>query len=294
MISSPNSKFFPSLNSELFSPSPKRYPDFQWTFSTLGCPELDLDAICRLARAFDLEHIELRAAESTVDLPALFRKRFGRPASLARFLDDQGVGICCLDTSLSLIGNDGESRRAFLKFLPWAEAIGTRMLRIFDGGTAEDGLDDAALAQAEDTMEWWRREKEQSGWLAEVVVEIHSALVHHRAIRRINQSIPHLNFIWDTHHTWAKGGDSIETSWKFLGSAVVNVHIKDSISQPSARHPYTYVNLGDGRFPLEDTLELLQNKGYRGFVSIEWEKMWHPYLPEINVALRRGRELGWF
>ncbi len=270
----------------------KPYPDFQWTFSTLGCP--DLDAICRLAVEFDLNLIELRAAESTVDLPALFKKRFGRPSSLARFLEDRGVRICCLDTSLSLIGNNGESRRAFLEFLPWAEAIGTKMLRIFDGGTGEDGLDAAALAQAADTMEWWRREKAQSGWNAEVAVETHSALVHHRSLRRINQSIPNLNFIWDTHHTWAKAGDAIETSWKYLGSAVRNVHLKDSISRPSARHPYTYVNLGEGEFPLEETLQLLQNEGYRGFVCIEWEKMWHPYLPYLREALRRAREFRWF
>ena len=275
-------------------PSPKRYPGFQWTFSTLGCPDLDLDAICRLAGEFDLNHIELRAAERSVDLPALFRKRFCDPASLARFLDDQGVGICCLDTSLSLIGNNGESRRAFLEFLPWAEAIGTKLLRIFDGGTVEDGLDDDALVQAEDTMDWWRREKEQGGWKAEVAIETHGALVHHRSIRRINQSIPDLDYIWDTHHTWKKGGDSIETSWKVLDSAVCNVHIKDSIPRPSARHPYTYVNLGEGQFPLEETLQLLQNEGYGGFVSIEWEKMWHPYLPDLSEALKRAREFGWF
>ena len=275
-------------------PSPKRYPGFQWTFSTLGCPDLDLDAICRLAVEFDLRHIELRAAERTVDLPALFRKRFGNPASLARFLDDRGVGICCLDTSLSLIGNNRESRRAFLEFLPWAEAIGTKLLRIFDGGTVEDGLDDDALAQAEDTMDWWRREKEQGGWKAEVAIETHGALVYHQSIRRLNQSIPKLKFIWDTHHTWAKAGDSLETSWMVFGSAVRNVHLKDSISRPSARHPYTYVNLGEGQFPLEETLQLLQNEGYGGLVSIEWEKMWHPYLPDLRTALRRAWELDWF
>ena len=127
-----------------------------------------------------------------------------------------------------------------------------------------------------------------------MAIETHGALVHHRSIRRINQSIPNLKFIWDTHHTWAKAGDSIETSWKVLGSAVCNVHLKDSIPRPSARHPYTYVNLGEGRFPVEETLQLLQSEGYGGFLSIEWEKMWHPYLPDLREALRRAREFGWF
>ena len=274
--------------------SSKRYSGFKWTFSTLGCPNLDLGEICHLANAFDLRYVELRAAEGAIDLPALFSKRFGQPASLARFLDDHGIGICCLDTSLSLIGNDGDSRRAFLKFLPWAEAIETKWLRVFDGGTVQDGLDHAALTQAADTMAWWRREKEQNGWQAEVAVEVHSGVVHHRSIQRLTRSIPNLRIIWDTHHTWAKAGDSIETSWRHLGEAVCNVHIKDSISQPSARHPYTYVNLGEGEFPLEETLQLLQKEGYQGFVSIEWEKMWHPYLTDLREALKQAKIFGWF
>ena len=274
--------------------TPKRFMNFQWAFSTLGCPELDLDAICQLARDFDISAVELRATEQRVDLPTLFEERFGTPSSLARYLEDQQIKICSLDTSLKLVGNDTEARKAFLEFLPWADAIGTKVLRVFDGGNVPNGLNDEAYAQAQDTLEWWKLEKSRSGWDADMGIETHDALVAHASQKRILSSHPDLKIIWATHHTWKKSGDPIETSWAEVGPNVCNVHIKDSISEPSARHPFTYVDLGEGEFPLDSTLQYLQNQQYHGHVSIEWERMWHPYLSDMKTALQQARDLNWF
>lgn len=274
--------------------TPKRYMDFQWAFSTLGCPDLGLDAICELARDFEISHIELRATEQRVDLPKLFKERFGNPEALASYIKDQQVDICSLDTSLKLVGNDEASRIEFLEFLPWADAMGTKILRVFDGGTVPNGLNDEAYAQAQDTLQWWKKEKRQSSWKADMGIETHDALVAHESLNRILSSYPDLKVIWDTHHTWKKSGDPIETSWAQVAQNVCNVHIKDSISEPSARHPFTYVNLGEGEFPLDETLQLLKNEQYNGHVTIEWERMWHPYLSDIREALKKARNLNWF
>lgn len=274
--------------------TPKRFTLFQWAFSTLGCPELGLDDICGLAREFGISSIELRATESTVDVPKLFRERFGKPESLAHYLEDQQVSICCLDSSLKLIENDDTSRKAFLEFLPWADAIGTQYLRVFDGGSVSEGLNDEAYETAQETIHWWTLEKAQNGWKADIAVETHDAFVSSHSIDRILESNPTLKIIWDTHHTWKKSNETVETSWNHLAPNVCHVHIKDSISVPSARHPFTYVNLGEGEFPIEETLQLLQNRGYTGPVSIEWERMWHPYLGNIKETLQKARDLGWF
>ena len=272
----------------------KAYSHFKWSFSTLGCPELNLMEICSLARDFGIRYVELRATENTVDLPALFSEQYGTPEALAAFLQEQQVAICCLDTSLKLVGNTEEDREAFLQFLPWAEGIGTRFLRVFDGGTVPDGLNDEAFVQASDTLDWWIAQRAENGWKADIAIETHDCLVHHQSLNRIRESYPDLNIIWDTHHTWKKSEDSIETSWQHTGPNTCSTHIKDSISEPSARHPFTYVNLGDGEFPLQATLDLLKANDFDGFVSIEWERMWHPYLTDIRDALNRARTLNWF
>ncbi|MBH53802.1 MAG: sugar phosphate isomerase [Opitutaceae bacterium] len=270
------------------------YPDFLWTFSTLGCPSLNLDSICALAREYGLRFVEIRATEDRVELPQLFKERFGRPESLSEYLLDQQVSISCLNTSLKLVGNDEDCREEFLKFLPWAEAIGTKTLRVFDGGTVPDGLNDEAYQSALTTFEWWSEERSKNQWSTDIAIETHDCLVSHPALERILKAKPDLNIIWDTHHTWKKSGDSVETSWQKVAKNVCNIHIKDSISVPSAKHPFSYVNLGEGEFPLEDTLQLLKQNNYQSFVSIEWEKMWHPYMPDLQVALTKAKEFNWF
>jgi sugar phosphate isomerase/epimerase len=192
------------------------------------------------------------------------------------------------------VGNSIEDRLSFLKFLPWADGIGTQFLRVFDGGAVDAGMNDIAYGMACDTIEWWLEEREKSGWKADIAIETHDCLVQKESHQRLAVKYPELKMIWDTHHTWKKGSDCIETSWAQLGSNTCSVHIKDSISEPSARHPFTYVNLGDGEFPLTTTLDLLKQNQFEGYVCIEWERMWHPYLSDIKEAFTRARELNWF
>ena len=39
--------------------------------------------------------------------------------------------------------------------------------------------------------------------------------------------------------------------------------------------------------PLKAVISRLQQDGYEGFYSFEWEKRWHPELPEPERALPR-------
>ena len=43
--------------------------------------------------------------------------------------------------------------------------------------------------------------------------------------------------------------------------------------------------LGDGEVPVRDMLALLSGGGYQGWVSVEWEKRWHPEIAAPEVAL---------
>jgi sugar phosphate isomerase/epimerase len=72
------------------------------------------------------------------------------------------------------------------------------------------------------------------------------------------------------------------------------VHVKDSISVPSARHPFTYVLPGDGEFPMAPLLAALRADSFAGPLSLEWEKMWHPYLAPLDDALAIAAARGWW
>src|SRR6266542_5819659 len=114
------------------------------TFSTLGCAEFSLDEVITLGQRHDISAFEVRALSGTLDLPTYFSTTFGAPTALAQELSSGGARIVVFDTSFRVFDGSDADRRSLLEFLPWAEALGVRWLRVFDGGKV---IDVAALAQ---------------------------------------------------------------------------------------------------------------------------------------------------
>lgn len=260
-------------------------------FSTLGCPALGLEEACSLAARHGVSAIELRALGGTVDLAGYFRKAFGSPERLAAWAAGQSVRAVALDASLKLIGGIEVDRAQLAGIGPWADALGVRWLRVFDGGKA---LDAAELAAARATLAWWHELRARHGWQAELMIETHDSLITAAALRRFLDAVPEATVLWDAHHTWRKGGEDPLITWPALRDRVAHVHIKDSVAVPSARHPFTYVLPGAGGFPVRPLLALLENEGFAGPVSLEWELVWHPYLPPLEDALRVAQERNWW
>ena len=72
--------------------------------------------------------------------------------------------------------------------------------------------------------------------------------------------------------------------WANIGPWVRSVDIKDSITDFEARLGYQYVQIGDGEIPLKDALRILKAAGFDGWLTFEWEKVWHPNLADPSVA----------
>jgi sugar phosphate isomerase/epimerase len=43
--------------------------------------------------------------------------------------------------------------------------------------------------------------------------------------------------------------------------------------------------MGQGEMNAEGLTQLLVDSNYSGILSLEWERMWHPYLDPIELAL---------
>jgi len=260
-------------------------------FSTLGCPELGLDGALQLARAHKFAAIELRALGGTVDVPAQLAAQFESPARFAARMRDEPVGIVAFDTSLKLVDTPEEEwTRTLDAFLPWAEAIDGANLRVFDGGASGD---DGEIARMAARLRWWRQLRETWGWRSELMVETHDSLFTAERIAALVSAAPGTGILWDSHHTWKRSGEDPVATWKAIGRHVVHIHIKDSVSKPSARHPITYVLPGSGEFPAFGILAELRRE-FTGPVSLEWELMWHPYLPPLGEALKAATRAGWW
>lgn len=255
-------------------------------FSTLGCPEQSLEGAAAIAASHRLDGIEVRSLSGTVELARVFAAHFADPAALALRARAGGIRVLALDASLRLVGPTAAERDQLLALAPWAEALGVRRIRVFDGGAASA---EYPVNEARDTLRWWQGQRERHGWNVDVMVETHDALVTTAAIQRFLSAAPEVSLLWDAHHTWRKGSEDPGVTWRALRERVVHVHVKDSIDVPSARHPFTYVLPGEGEFPIGRVLAALRDDRFAGPVSLEWERMWHPYLPSLDQALVAAR-----
>jgi sugar phosphate isomerase/epimerase len=259
-------------------------------FSTLGCPDFTLEETLALAERHRVGAVELRALGGSMELPAYLKKQYGTPAALAEKLRGQRVNIVSFGTSWHITDAAAAEREKFLEFVPWAEALGVHWLRIFD---SDKELDAGEFAQAVETMKWWREQRAAGGWRTDVMIETHGSMTTTGTIQRFLAAVPGTAILWDTHHTWKKGGEDPLATWRAIRASVVHVHIKDSISVPSARHPFTYVLPGDGEFPMTPLAAVLRDE-FTGAVSLEWEKAWHPSLPLLDEALRVAAARAWW
>lgn len=259
--------------------------------SSLGCAELSLDDTLALAARHAVPAVELRALGGTADLAGYFAATCGTPAALATRLRAALARVVALDASLRLIDGTEAQRAELATLAPWAEAAGVRWLRVFDGGKNADA---GELAAARDTLAWWRALRARKGWTVDVMVETHDALCTAAALGRFLAAVPDAVLLWDAHHTWRKGGEDPLATWAAIRRRVVHVHVKDSVPVPSARHPFTYVLPGDGGFPIALLRAALERDGFAGPVSLEWERMWHPYLRPLEQALTVAAERGWW
>jgi sugar phosphate isomerase/epimerase len=257
--------------------------------------DLSLPEICALAQEFQVAGIELRGIAGRMDMPEYCAEHGFTPERVGEISRGNQTQLVLAGSSVKLCSATEKDRAELLTFGKWAESLGMRYVRVFGGGTWGQAVAEADYAHGVETLKWWRRERADRGWKVDLILETHDAFSASEPCLNFLRRVPEgLNLIWDTHHTWRLGGELPEVTWRQLGPFVSHIHIKDSVDRPSARHSYTYILPGDGQMPLTELMALLERENFDGFISLEWERHWHPYLPVLRQALGRMVERKWF
>lgn len=265
---------------------------WQACFSSLGCPEKSLDAIVGLAEARGIPCLELRAVDGRTDLPRLFAESPGGWSGVRAMLERHGRTVRVLGTSFKLVGAPAGGWEELMAFAELAEALDVPWLRVFGGGVWGTELTAEDLDQAAAQWTRWAGERRARDWKVDLLVETHDAFSASAPCLDLMERVGGgVGLIWDSHHTWRLGGELPAVSWAALGPHVRHVHWKDSLGVASARHPFTYVLPGAGETPVTEVFRVLAEAGYDGAVSLEWEKLWHPYLPTLEEALDAAERL---
>src|SRR5579875_456655 len=95
---------------------------------------------------------------------------------------------------------------------------------------------------------------------------------------------PVVGAVWDSHHPHRMGESPAEVAANLAGRIFL-AQVKDARRAPERPDGWRLVLLGEGEVPVPEMLALLGAAGYRGWVSVEWEKRWHPEIEEPEIAL---------
>jgi sugar phosphate isomerase/epimerase len=111
-----------------------------------------------------------------------------------------------------------------------------------------------------------------------IVLETHDAFSTGKAVAELLVLTDHpaVLSLWDLHHPYRQNEPAEETH-RFLAPTLAHVHVKDGKDG-------VYTLLGDGDVPLFPMLDLILDGGYKGPISLEWEKRWHPEIADPEIA----------
>jgi sugar phosphate isomerase/epimerase len=250
-------------------------------FSTLGCPAWDLDQIVITACECGYDGVEWRGYRDEMELPrAPIFAGAARAGTRQRF-QDAGLQFACLGSSVRLADPTPERRRqeraAFSAYAELAQFLGCGLVRVF-GGNLPAGVDRAAALP------------EMAAFLRELgdvaaehgvtlVLETHDAFSTGVQVAELLHRADHpaVGALWDLHHPYREG-EPPETTVQVLAPYLRHTHVKDSLDG-------RYCLMGEGNVPLEGMLGLLRERGYDGWISVEWEKRWHPELADPEEVL---------
>ena len=253
-------------------------------FTTLACPEWDLDEIIARAREYGYDGVDFRGYRGQMDLCKL--PEFAPPAAAAaaRKLADAGLTVACLSSSVRLCQPDEEGLAAAIEEVRrYAELCGifaARFVRVF-GGAVGDASRGDAVEMAVAGLDKLAR----AAHPAILAVETHDDWVDTSLLAELfrRTDAPNVCALWDVHHPYRLHGESPQESWRNIGRYTRYTHVKDSRRRPDGE--FDYCLPGEGDVPLAEIVSLLQADGHCDYLTLEWEKLWHPEIAEPEVAL---------
>jgi sugar phosphate isomerase/epimerase len=245
-------------------------------FSTLGCPNWNLDQIIDAARQHGYDGVELRFYQGSLDLVAALASFPGGPREFRHRLERVGLAICCLDSSVVLSKPDtgiGDAEQ----MIDLALALAAPYVRVFGGDVPEGDTRESCLKRAADKLARMGQRAAQRG--LRVLLETHDAFSSGAQVAELLAAAGEVGTgaIWDVHHPAAMGETPTQTA-KLIGRQTYHVHVKDG------KGGGKLTPLGEGDVPLRDIVRELHAIGYKGYLSLEWEKAWVPELAEPEVA----------
>ncbi|HEY4020295.1 MAG TPA: sugar phosphate isomerase/epimerase family protein [Pseudonocardiaceae bacterium] len=250
-------------------------------FSTLGCSGATVDEICALARDSGARGVELRVSDEE---PIHFGLDAAQRAAVRSTFEQAGVSIICLASYVRLGKaelTDEECVTDLRAQLALARDLGAGGVRVFPAaGESTQTADERMIRRLTAVADAFGSAD------VRLLLETHDSHRGGADIARVLARVDHpaVGAIWDILHTWL-AGETPDVSARSLAPWLHHVQVKNVASADDL----TPRRLSTGVLPVSEVIAALDAIGYRGWLSLEWERRWHPAAEPLPAALADAR-----
>jgi len=280
---------------------------------TMGTPEYDIDEAVALFASIGFDGIEVIWDD---EYRCAIKKR-ARPSEIAdlkRKVHALGMRIACLTPYMRSINSLEPLVREkelvdFARCIDVAQELECPCIRVYGGEYLGD-RDSAAWPAHEDRLVDSLRTMGEKADRAGVTlaVETHfntmtaTAADTARIIRRVD--LPSVRALYDPANLAFIAAEGAPESLRILRGLIAMVHVKDFQFRPDSDRRFLSSDVtrvkeaertvvsrvpGEGILPWPEILASLKGQGFRGTLSLEYERRWHPAdLPPAGEGMCRG------
>lgn len=233
-------------------------------FTTFACPEWSLRQIVRAATKHQYNGIEFRCDADHAHGVEVWASQYERK-SFREEIQKADLEIACLSTSMQFI--EGPEMARTTERLQLAADIGAPGVRVFCGPLPEYArhpreamerlaghLNEAAVAADVLGVDLWLETHDSASRGADAAFAVRSA------------AHPRVGICYDNLHPVRKG-EPVEATMAHLAGLIRHVHLHDGLNQPDQ---VVITPMGQGQMPIDETVLLLINQGYTGYLCGEW------------------------
>ncbi len=280
---------------------------------TMGTPEYTVLEALHLFHEIGLDGAEIVVQDGyRCGIPADCSKE--ELASIKKTANELGMQIIALTPYNSRFNSLNEKIRAselegLRKVISYAQELGARYIRIYAGNFAagEEDPDGRKLEKLVESMRELGEEARQAGVI--LVMENHfntmtvSAAQSIDAVRRIDH--PHVRILYDQANLTFTLQEDYQKAILLQMEAVAYVHVKDlhfkegnlpfvsdQVSHPKEEERNVVTRIvGQGDLDWKGILQMMHDYGYKGWLSLEYERLWHPDdIPDASVGMKESAE----
>lgn len=248
-------------------------------FSTLGCPDWKWNEIYSTAKDLKFDGIEVRGVENELFVPkikAFDDKHIDKSIEVMKNCD---LEFSMLTSGIS-IGEDSKTALQDAKsYIDLANKLSAKYVRIMISSHPQP--EDVDMDKAISLYTQMCKYGEDKNVIP--LIETNGVLADSKEMLNFMQSIKSENkgVLWDIHHPFRFFTEQPKETYSKIGEYVRYIHVKDSIINDSNLE---YRMMGYGDVPIFDTLKILKENGYNGYVSLEWVKRWNPDLEGAGIV----------